>query len=72
MATGNTAPLTSAASFGQQRTIFVQMAKVSMSVCDLEMRCRDRTWIRSATRRILSALPRANAPGVGWDGSVLP
>ena len=35
----NTAPLTGAVSFGQQRTICVQMAKVSMSVCDAEMRC---------------------------------
>ena len=34
--------------------IFVQMAKVSMSVCDAEMRCKVRTWIRSATRRILT------------------
>ena len=70
---GNTAPLTGAAGFGQQRTFFVQMAKVSMGVCDAEMRCEVGTWIRKcATRRILSALPRANAPGVGWDGSVLP
>ena len=59
---GNTAPLTSTPSFGQQRTIFVQMAKVSMSVCDAEMRCEVRTWIRSATRRNLNALPRANTP----------
>ena len=56
-----------------KRTVFVQMAKVSMGVCDAEMRCEVGTWIRKcATRRILSALPRANAPGVGWDGSVLP
>ena len=69
---GNTAPLTSTPSFGQQRTIFVQMAKVSMSVCDAEMRCEVRTWIRSATRRILSALPRANTPRVGWYGPPAP
>ena len=41
------------------------MAKVSMSVCDVDMRFEVHTWI-------LSALPRVNAPGVGCDGSVLP